>query len=447
MNKKSNVIALFVLLSVASVAKAQTPETVTVVYSANNGPATYRASGFLHGMNSTSPITGDITPLKPQTLRSDYTVWGADTGTYARAVSLGITNHINILGDWWIGNYGGYNPSGARIVTSSNMANWNSMVALAVNTAISNGQTFQWEPWNEPDLTEFWTGTEAQYQAMWQNAVNTIRGISGSQTIVGPSTSCGYCSWATDLLAFAKTNNVLPTIVNWHEANGNNIASDTASFVSYLGTNEPSLANSLSINEYVSNSDNYLPGANIHYVAAIERAGPAILESGHTCWSTADCGQGGSSPSLDGFTNNGRIANWYAYQAYANITGNIVGVTPSADVDGVAGSDSASGQAFSVFGIDNTTATVNFVFTNIPSYLVGGGNVHVTAYLLANDSGAGSTGPTQTIDTDYAVSSSSITVTYANLAPYQVAIIQLTTGGGASSQTPLPPKALKAVVH
>ena len=87
-----------------------------------------------------------------------------------------------------------------------------------------NGATVQWDIWNEPDNTAFWTGSEAQYQAMWLATVPTIRGISAGQQIVGPSTcGCiqgtynGWSTWATDLMACATTNSVLMNIVSFHE--------------------------------------------------------------------------------------------------------------------------------------------------------------------------------------------------------------------------------------
>jgi len=444
MNRKSSAIAPFILLLLASVAQAQTVQTVTVDYSVNNGPVTYRASGFLHGITSTTPPAAVVNPMNGKLFRGDDADDMLNASNYARVVGQGAVNMF-ILGDAWIDNYGGYNATNARIVTSSEMANWNAMVASIVNSAIANGQTFQWDIWNEPDISQFWTGTEAQYQEMWQNAVNTIRGISSSQIIVGPSTCCSpWGSWATDLMAFAKTNNVLPNIVSVHELNSpSQLESDVATIKSYLAANDPGITQ-VDTTEIVDSGSNYLPGMNVKYLAAAEHAG--VNAAAHACWSTPDCAEGGNPYSLDGLTNNGRIANWYAYQAYANITGNLVGVTPSADVDGVAGSNSSTGQAYSVFGIDNTTTSVNFVFTNIPSYLVVGGDVHVTAYLLTNDKGAGSTGPTQSINANYAVSSGSITVTYTKLAPYQVAIIQL-TGAAATSRAPAPPTVLSAIVQ
>src|SRR5579864_8392515 len=205
------VITFFVLLFASCVVRSQ--EIVTVDLSVNNGPATNRASGFLHGMNSTTPSPTLVNPLKPKFFRGDVD-FTQDSGTYGRISSLSATP-IWVLGDSWI------SAGNARTVSSSTMSAWNTLVANTVRNAIAKGQTFQWDIWNEPDLTEYWTGTEADYLAMWQNAVNTIRGIDPNQIIVGPSTCCSaWSAWPTDLMVFAKANNVLPNIVTLHEFSG-----------------------------------------------------------------------------------------------------------------------------------------------------------------------------------------------------------------------------------
>jgi hypothetical protein len=435
-------IALVALLLLTSAVKAQTVETVTVDFSANNGPVTYRASGFLHGMNSTAPSNADVVPMNGQLWRSDLN-YSDDPNTYARVTGVGGTP-MWILGDTWIQKYGLNNFPGSS--DTYTIALWNSFVANIVNTAISNGQAFQWDIWNEPDISKFWTGTEAQYQTMWQNAVNTIRGISSSQIIVGPSTCCSpWGSWATNLMAFAQANRVLPNIVAVHELiSPSELESDVAAIKSYLAANDPDIT-LVDVSEMVDETSDYYPGAAVQYLAAAEHA--AVNQAAHSCWHS-DC----FDNSLDGLTNNGLIGNWYAYQAYGNITGQLVNVAPSANVDGIAGQDASLQRAYSVFGRNGTTATTKFVFNNISSsapYLIVGGQIHVNAYLLTNDNGAGSSGPAQVIDTGYTVSSNSITVTFDNLGSDQVAIIQLTPGSGSGSGPgkPAPPFISSVVIH
>jgi uncharacterized protein YdbL (DUF1318 family) len=61
-------IGLSLLLALAG-ATAASAQTVTVNFSVDQGAVTYRASGFLHGMNATTPTTALIAPLKPKFFR------------------------------------------------------------------------------------------------------------------------------------------------------------------------------------------------------------------------------------------------------------------------------------------------------------------------------------------------------------------------------------------
>jgi hypothetical protein len=465
MMKASKLFLPLLLLFLTPMVRAQ--ETVTIDLSANNGAATNRGSGFLSGYNASQPADSLLTPMKSKLLRLDagleniYSGDPVSSALYSRATSNGGAV-MYILGDAWIQNFGGFNPSGARAVTSSTMSAWNAMVALAVNTAKASGQHLQWDIWNEPDITVFWTGSESDYQAMWQNAVNTIRGIDGSQVIVGPSTCCNgsgsaWGSWATDLMSFAKANNVLPNIIAIHATQTGssytaaNMNSDVSAIKSYLAANDPSITQ-IDVTETVSQNDVYLPGVNVQFLAVAERQ--KLNGVAHSCWNNgSDCAQNGYPPDLDGLlATDGSTTHavWYAYQAYANITGTIVNVTPSQTVDGVAGQDSNLQQAYSVFGRNGgSTANVTYNFTNVSSasYLNSGGTVHAVAYLLANDNGNGSSGPVQVVDTNVSVASNAVSVTVPNMGSNDVAIVQLTPSGNSGASRPSPPTISQIVVH
>jgi hypothetical protein len=451
------ITALFLLLFFTSAVKAQ--ESLTVDLSVNNGPVTYRASGFLHGMNSTTPSDALVSPMKARLFRFDDNVAGNSGGGiyginptfYSRIVGQG-AKPMYILLHAWIDNVGGFNPANARVIHAGDIANWQSMVATSVNDAISRGQTVQWDIFNEPDITDFWTGTEAEAFAAWKAAVQTIRGIDPNQKIVGPSTCCSNSTsggWIVDLLAYAKTNNVLPDILDFHEASfsPSQLATDVAAWNKFLPANYPSIT-SISVSEYGEQSTYLLPGTVIQYMAAAERT--QVYEASHTCWNGAVCESSVATLSEFIHTDQTTInAVWYAAQGYANITGTIVGVTPSATVDGIAGQDPILQQAYSVFGRAGGSGNVTVAFENVSSaaYLNNGGSVHVVAYLLVNDSGNGSSGPTQIIDADMPVNSNSTSVTIPNMGANDVAIIQLTAGSNAASKRPNPPTMTRAIAH
>jgi len=431
----------FIMGTVGLAAWAQ--ETVTIDLSVDNGPATYRASGFLHGMDSTAPDGKIVNPVKGKLFRSggDYD----DPNTYARVVALGATPEF-ILSDGWSGINGCYDNKGTCPGDAGKWTAWDSYVTTKVGNYFRAGKAFQYDIWNEPDTSVFWPRSESQYHKMWQHAVNDIRAISPNIKIVGPTTCCenggaGWGAWAKHLLAFAKTNNVLPDIVSFHE--NDTVAllvRDIAAAKAYLAAHDPGITG-IEVNEMVGQADDYLPGATVQYLAAVERA--QISAAAHTCW-RQDCGNVKILSGLvapDGVTIR---AIWYAYQAYANITGTIVGVTPSVTVDGVAGQDSTSHQAYAVFGRSHASGdkpkpkgkekqpspSVTFTFNNISSasYLEAGDRVHAKVYTLSNDNGKGSPGPTLLSESNITVLGNSISISISTMGINDVAIIQLTPG-------------------
>src|SRR5439155_18120704 len=111
---------------------------------------------------------------------------------------------------------------------------------------------------------------------------------------------------------------------------------------------------------------------HIRLLSNMEKAG---VESGaKSSWNTA---------FLDNVApNNTRSALWWAYKAYADITGRLVTVNPSATVDGVAGKDSTTSTARIVLGRDDSAGDdVGVLIDSLAqaSYLVNSGAVHVTA--------------------------------------------------------------------
>lgn len=435
-----------------------TAEEPTVDLSVNNGASTYRGSGFLAGYNSSTPGSSLVNPVNGKLLRMDAGLENQYCGSpcvlvssalYSRATGLG-ASVMYIIGDAWTQNWGGFNPTGSKIVDSSSTTAFENMVTEMVNLARSNSQTITWDIWNEPDTSAFWTGTEAQYQTMWKNAVNTIRGIDSGQQIAGPSTCCAgtgtaWGTWATDLMAYAKTNSVLPNIVAFHATQTGssytaaNMNSDINAAKAYLAANDPSITK-IDVTEEVSQNDVYLPGTNTQFMAVAERQ--QLNGVAHSCWNSGnDCAQNGFPPDLDGLLGTDATtvhAAWYAYQGYASITGNIAGVTSSTTVDGVAGLDASAKSSTAVFGRHGATGTVIFTYNNIPSYLISGGNTNVALYNLANDGGSGSGGYVLISNGNVAVVGSSISVVDSTLGTNDAAKIVLTTpsggggGGGAS---------------
>ena len=74
--------------------------------------------------------------------------------------------------------------------------------------------------WNEADYRGFWKGTQAQWLETWKYAYSRFR-AHPRRLIEGPSFATGAGgSWMNAFLDYAKTNNVIPDYISWHEAGG-----------------------------------------------------------------------------------------------------------------------------------------------------------------------------------------------------------------------------------
>lgn len=438
--------AALLALTLCSLLSVRAQETITINLATNNGAASYRASGFLHGINLTTPADSLVTPMKSKLFRFDDNVagnsgggqYGINSAFYSRVVGFG-AQPMYILLHAWIDNVGGFNPTNARVIHAGDIANWQTMVATSVNDAISRGQTVQWDIFNEPDITDFWTGTQAEAFAAWKAAVQTIRGIDSGQKIVGPSTCCSNSTgggWIVDLLSYAQTNSVLPNILDFHEASFGpaQLASDVAAWKTYLAANYPGIT-LIAVSEYGQNTNYLLPGTVVQYMAAADRS--QLYEAAHTCWNGSVCETSTATLAEALQLSQATNAIWYADQGYANITGYINAVTPSATVDGISGCNSSTPEVDFVGGRSGATSTVTFNFASISSCslsLIVGGKVHITLSDLANDNGTGSSGPVVISSADVSLVSGNASVAYA-LPTNDAVLIKLTpaTGGGGAT--------------
>lgn len=434
---KRTIFGLLFALTFSSVLFAQ--ETVSVDLTANNGAATYRASGFLHGMNNTTPVTGLVSPQKPRLFRFDDNVSGNGGGNYGisptlygRIIGQGAVP-MYILGNAWIDNVGGFNSGHARVVHSADLANFATMCATSTSDAIGLGQSVQWDIWNEPDIPDFWTGTEAEYQAAWKACYQAIRGVDSGQVIVGPSTCCSNSTgggWIVDLLSYGQTNSVLPNILDFHEASfpPSQLSADVPAWKTYLAANYPSITD-VAVSEYGQVVNYLFPGSVIQYMAAAERT--QVYEASHTCWNGAVCETVPATLSEFLQLSQARNAIWYAGQGYGAITGNIATVTPSATVDGVAGYDSTIPQAYAVFGRAGAASTVTWNF-KVPTGLIVSSQVTIQLSDIPNDNGTGSSGPVVISTANVAVVGGIASVSYA-MPTNDAVTIQLTRPTAATT--------------
>jgi len=400
-----------VLFAAATIAKA---ETITVDFSSDQGPVTYRASGFLHGMNGTKPGASLVDLIKPHMFRFG---WSWSTAAYSRAKSLGADVQL-VLSDL-IGYSSVPDPM-----------KWQNLCTTWATNAKNNGWVLQWDIWNEPNGAYFWRGTQEQFFETWRLCFLRIRAVDPNAVIVGPSIDGFDAGYLQSFLSYARANNVLPNILSWHEFGGAGPIEGNVQYMrSYMASNGFNISR-ISINEVIHPGEYTNPGATARTIASLERA--RVDSAAHACWGDTG-GSNCNNNSLDGiltFDNTQPRSAWWAYRGYANITGRIVRLSPGGTVDGVAGQDSGLQTASVVLGREGASGDVLVNFTRISSaaYLNNAGQVRVVAKRIPDSGSSSLSGPTTVVDADYAVSNDSVSVTLPDFGYSDAYIIKLSRG-------------------
>jgi hypothetical protein len=352
----------FLTIGVLSMKVAFSAETVTVDFGRITGPATQRASGFLHSMTPDLPTDDLILPLKPRMSRmgpgSVEQKKGA-FGCHERVASLGAMHQI-VVSDGH--GYGGSGWPG----DDGDWSRWENLVADMVKRASEAGYDFQWDLWNEPDIAQFWNPVPENPAAQWERFEETwirgyriIRELDPDAVIVGPSNS-GFDTnlfSVIDFLGFAHDQEVLPDLVSWHEWHPSRIVphvEETREFMRENGI--PTIP--ISINEYVTHPHQTEPGILVWYFAALEEA--RVESAAHACWPEPDGASNCRRPQLDGIlTGDGKEprSTWWVYRTYADITGELVKVEPGETTHGVAGYVPETGEARILLGRKGDEAT------------------------------------------------------------------------------------------
>jgi hypothetical protein len=73
-----------------------------------------------------------------------------------------------------------------------------------------------WEMWNEPNLTNFWTGTETQLYDMFKPVIPIIRNNISGALISTPPVSGGDAPWMTNWMTLENTNGRLSDYYGFH---------------------------------------------------------------------------------------------------------------------------------------------------------------------------------------------------------------------------------------
>ena len=411
-------LTICLLLILASTCLAQ--EVVTIDLSADRGPATHRASGFLHAMTATVPEPSLVDPLKPKLFRMWAEDWhGKGEGAfanYARVKKLGARMQVVVSDST------GYPQDGVWPGDDGNWTGWESLVENLVKRAREKRYTFKWDIWNEPNIGYFWKRDQARFFETWIHGYRKIRSVDPKAVIIGPSISGYDRKYLEAFLLHMKANDALPDKLAWHEfGDPKKIpahADEMRAFMKAQGIKPLPIC----LNEIINSKQATSPGVTVHYLANLERAG--VDGACHACWGDETAGVSAcENQSLDGILTHPDKqprSTWWAYKGYADVTGRLIDLRPSATVDGVAGIDPKTKMVHVVLGRDGKeSGPVDVEFLN------GSGKVFVHAERIPASGWKALVSPeVATVNADTA-EPNRVRVTLPDLSPSDAYIIRL----------------------
>lgn len=385
--------AVVLLLCLLPTARAQetapTSPTVTVDFG-RRVPGVHSMVGFLHGCNETQPADDLITALHPALWRVGY-IWLNNRDRLGR---LHIPT-VLVLSDSW-------GPQPPTDTTAFDRY-------ARTMAGYAAGRGFAWDIWNEPDIPQFWKGTQAQFFDTFAEAVRVLRAQPGPAAVIsGPSLSHYDHAYIAQFLDFCKANHVRLDVLSWHELA---VDADIPSVADHLRAARRSFLNNpaykslgmkkIEINEIVGPSAQYEPGEILAYFAYLEQGGADGACKG--CWPDSHGHDNCSNNTLDGIltpdTRQPRAA-WWAYKAYADsVAGRVASEWQGPGI--VAFASQGGGQAQIVLGdfadktLSPATTDVHLLLKNL-TRLPGvkkSGRVRLTIDRIPNDGESPLTSP------------------------------------------------------
>ncbi|HUD19849.1 MAG TPA: hypothetical protein VMR81_05385, partial [Patescibacteria group bacterium] len=381
MKKSVLLILLLTLLAIFVFPTNAYASDLTIDFSQVIGPAERHATGFEWIFPMNAAVYPFISQLKPNIIKDPW-------GNEQTAVGLG-AHKIQ----WLVGNGAVFkNGQGTHWYPWQESTAWQQWVTSIVSTYPPTSVPHEWIIWQEPNQNslpfhnpDVWSGTDQQFFETWKIAVQTIRSLRPNDLIVGPSPSFFDQPYLQSFLGYAKTNNVLPDVLSWHETMniGDNPAFNIYGYTpdlipahvntikQFMAANAIISVNKFDITEYQGSGDNLRPGPTVAFIADIERAG---AEGTKGSWTDAN--------QLEGLvtdpTNPQPRSIWWVYKRYADMTGNLVLTTYATSINGLGSYDASTQTAMVLMGNQGGAGAKTVQFNSIPSALISNDRVAVT---------------------------------------------------------------------
>ncbi len=373
-------------------------QTVAVDFSQPGAPAKQVASSFLHGVSAVAPSSYLVDGVTIKFLRGadHHPILPSlfDARTYERVKATGAQLMVGTyyyIGDrrspyfnQWPGVRGDYDTY-KRIVTGVLQEGKDKGIPV-----------YSWITWNEPDI-QFRTGGRnfEQFLNTHKAGYDAIKAFNPSYRVQAPEMAAFDRRLMHQFLLFCKQNNCLPDVLSWHELTNDplNVEAHTAEIRKFMVDNgiQPM---PMSVTEYQAISygtpEAYNVGENVSWLARFERSAANGLESAlYSAWNYT-----GADPrfvaGLGNATNTqGTLprAVWWNYNAYRDMTGQMLRVTPSnATLDAMGAVDNSLHRSVLLVGNQAAVPTpVTLALRGLArSPLVDNGRVHVRAVLITN---------------------------------------------------------------
>ncbi|MCX8053250.1 MAG: hypothetical protein N3B12_05530, partial [Armatimonadetes bacterium] len=282
----------------------------------------------------------------------------------------------------------------------------------------------------EPNLAEYWARDYDSYLEMWRRTVRRIRSSDPKAEIVGPSICSYNAEWLQRFLLWAKSNDVLPDIVSWHEFNDpREIPAHASELRAFLKKNGIRIKR-FSLNEIIGGHHLTKPGPTAQYLWAVEEAD--IESAAHACWEDEEKGVYGCfTDSLDGIlTPKGKKprSTWWVYRRYADLTGVLVQTEACSDIRAIAGRDDAKNQVATLIGCNGQAKLdVRIRFVNLNRMKALRDEVRVRVERIPDIGWEHLPEPQVIQDTVRPLFGSEITVIVPSLGPNDACFVQLCT--------------------
>jgi xylan 1,4-beta-xylosidase len=112
-----------------------------------------------------------------------------------------------------------------NITPPKSLTDWGGFIArfvgdLADRYGITAVREWPFEVWNEPNLSFFWSGTQADYLEMYKATAVAVKSVDPRIQVGGPATSAG--SWIKEFVDYCATNNAPVDFIATHAYAGGN---------------------------------------------------------------------------------------------------------------------------------------------------------------------------------------------------------------------------------